>query len=279
MIRIVVITSALTIAVLSVAIAAVKGFAAAPAPCAASCIVADHTPAPAPAMGGMSGMPSMGGASSASMGSASGASMGGDMSMGPHMTLTASRPPQAGDRQRADAIVATLRLTLTKYADYRVAEADGYKPFLPNIPQPHYHFTNWVNGLAALGKFDPTRPTSLLYARDGSGYKLVGAMYTAPRNATPDQLNARIPLSIAHWHQHVNMCWGPTGTPASEYFGPNARFGLKGSIATQAACDSAGGRFQPVLFNWMVHVYPFETDQAKIWQVDMPGGMDSNHST
>ena len=274
MIRIVVITSALTIAVLSVAIAAVKGFAGAPAPCATSCIVADHTPAPALAMGGMPGMTGMPGT-----GSAASAGMGGDMSMGPHMTLTALRPVQAGDRQRADAIVATLRVTLTKYADYRVAEADGFKPFLPNLPQQHYHFTNWVNGLAALGTFDPTRPTSLLYSKDGGGYKLVGAMYTAPRNATPDQLNARIPLSIAHWHQHVNMCWGPPGTAASEYFGPKARFGLEGSIATQAACESAGGRFQPVLFNWMVHVYPFETDQAKIWQVDMPGGMDANRST
>jgi hypothetical protein len=40
---------------------------------------------------------------------------------------------------------------------------------------------------------------------------------------------------------------------------------LKGSIATADACDAAGGRWLPLVFNWMVHVYPFETDAAKIW--------------
>ncbi len=260
MIRIVVITSALTIAALSVAIAAVKNFAPS-APCASSCVVAAQSSTPA--AGTMPGM--------APMGNMTDPGMSGDMTMGPHMTLSPARPAQAGDLQRADAVVSSLRVTLAKYADYRVAEADGYKPFLANIPQPHYHFTNMANGLAALTRFDPTRPTSLLYTKDGAGYKLVGAMYTAPRNATPDQLDARIPLSIARWHQHTNICWAPPGSDRSVYFGPDAKFGMLGSIATQSDCDAAGGRFQPVLFNWMVHVYPFETDQAKIWKVDMPG--------
>lgn len=248
MIRVVALTSALTIAALSVAIAAVKEFAPAPAPapCATSCMT--------------------------SMGSMSDSGMGSDMTMGAHaahMTLTALRPPAPGDQQRADAIVAALRVALAKYSDYRVAEADGFKPFLPNFPQPRYHFTNMTNALAALSRFDPSRPTSLLYAKDGSGYKLVGAMYTAPRNSTPNQLDARVPLSIARWHEHTNICWAPLGTDKSAYIGPDAKFGLAGSIATQSACDAAGGRFTPVILNWMVHVYPFETEQAQIWHVDM----------
>ena len=36
------------------------------------------------------------------------------------------------------------------------------------------------------------------------------------------------------------------------------KFGLKGSIATEDACSAAGGRFHPVVFGWMVHVYPYE---------------------
>jgi hypothetical protein len=49
---------------------------------------------------------------------------------------------------------------------------------------------------------------------------------------------------------------------------PNPRFGLKGSIVTEQACEAAGGTFHPVIFNWMVHVYPFEKDQARIWSVE-----------
>jgi hypothetical protein len=47
---------------------------------------------------------------------------------------------------------------------------------------------------------------------------------------------------------------------------------LRGSIATQEACDAAGGIFHPVIFNWMVHVYPFEKDQANIWSVERQHG-------
>lgn len=220
--------------------------------CGNTCNVAQHRVAMADSMS----MPQMGSTSS-------------DLMMGPHMKLSPTRAVRPGDVERANAVVATLRETLSKYQDYRVAKADGYKQFLPNVKQPRYHFTNLVNALAAEQAFDPTRPTSLLYDKVGDSFKLVGAMYTAPRTATPDQLEARLPLSIARWHQHVDICWGPPGTDKSKYIGPNAQFGLLGSIDTQTACDAAGGHFQPVLYNWMVHVYPFESDPTKIWRVDM----------
>lgn len=227
------------------------------ASCGSTCNVAQHRVAMADPMN----MQKMGSAAS-------------DQPMDAHMTLTPVRSSRPGDQARADAVVATLRTELAKYRDYRVAQADGFVQFLPNIKQPRYHFTNRANALAAEQGFDPTRPTSLLYDKAGDTYTLVGAMYTAPRNATADQLDARIPLSIARWHQHTNICWGPLGTDKSRYLGPGAQFGLLGSISTQAACDTAGGRFQPVLFNWMVHVYPFETDPSKIWRVDMAGAAD-----
>jgi hypothetical protein len=37
-------------------------------------------------------------------------------------------------------------------------------------------------------------------------YKLEGAMYTASPDATEDELNQRIPLSIARWHRRLNFC-------------------------------------------------------------------------
>jgi hypothetical protein len=43
------------------------------------------------------------------------------------------------------------------------------------------------------------------------------------------------------------------------------KFGLKGSITTQEACDGAGGKFRPSIFGWMVHVYPYEDSLDKIF--------------
>jgi hypothetical protein len=88
-------------------------------------------------------------------------------------------------------------------------------------------------------------------------------MYTAPKSAREDDLNARIPLSVARWHKHVNLCFPPKGATFQEV--DQKEFGFRGAIATQDACEQAGGRWYPQVFSWMVHVYPYETDPAKIW--------------
>src|SRR5580658_5991090 len=148
--------------------------------------------------------------------------------MAGHMYLTSLRPLQQGDRQKADAILAAAKQAMEPYQDYRKALADGYRIFLPNIPQPQYHFTNYDNGREAATHFDPLKPTSLLYRKTADGgYKLVGAMYTDRVGANEDELNLRIPLSIARWHQHTNFCKAPAGQKAA-YFGPDAKFGQIG---------------------------------------------------
>jgi len=188
--------------------------------------------------------------------------------MAGHMYMTDLKTPKPGDQQKAEAIVAAAKTAMEPYQDYQKALADGYQIFLPNLPQPQYHFTKALNGLEARSHFDPLKPTSLLYKKtpDG-GYKLVGAMYTDRVDATEDELNDRIPLSIARWHQHVNFCKAPMGQKAA-YFGPDAKFGLLGSINTKEACEAAGGTFYPHIFGWMVHVYPYEADAKKIWATD-----------
>ena len=198
----------------------------------------------------------------------SAASGGGMAGMAGHMYLTTLRPLQPGDQAKADVIVADAKQAMEPYRDYRKALADGYRIFLPNIPQPQYHFTNYANGREAAWSFDPLKPTSLLYKKDADGsYTLVGAMYTDRVTAGENELNERIPLSIARWHQHVNFCKAPIGR-WSDYLGPDAKFGLMGSIHTKDACEAAGGIFIPHVLGWMVHVYPYETDPAKIWSID-----------
>jgi hypothetical protein len=189
------------------------------------------------------------------------------MDMGPHMKMTVLRPSHPGDQQKADQVVAVARKVAEKYKDYKTALNDGYKIFLPNIPQKQYHFTNYQYGFEAAFSFNPEHPTSLLYEKHGDDYRLIGVMYTAPKRFTEDDLNERIPLSIAQWHEHVNFC-APPADRRKELFGPNAKFGLRGSISTAEECESNGGTFHPIIFNWMVHVYPFETETAKIWSVE-----------
>ena len=193
---------------------------------------------------------------------------GGMAHMAGHMYMTALRPIKPGDQAKANAIVTAAKAAMAPYEDYHQALADGYRIFLPNVPQPLYHFTKTEYGLAARNHFDPLKPTSLLYRKTSDGgYKLIGVMYTDRVNATEDEINDRIPLSIARWHQHVNFCKAPAGQLAA-YFGPHAKFGLLGSIHTQEACDQAGGVFLPHLLGWMVHVYPNEADPRRVWSVD-----------
>jgi len=213
-------------------------------------------------------MPAMGGEDSAS---AMRSMDSRHMDMGPHMKMTALRSPKPGDQERANQVVEAARKAAVKYMDYHVALNDGFKIFLPNVPQKQYHFTNYSYGFEAAFNFNPEHPTSLLYEKHGDDYKLVGVMYTAPKRMTEDELDQRIPLSIAQWHEHVNFC-APPPDKRDELFVPQAKFGLRGSITTQEECDQAGGTFKPIIFNWMVHVYPFEKNPADIWAVER--GMD-----
>jgi len=181
---------------------------------------------------------------------------------GPHMYLTATRAENPADRERADEIVRQLRAGIEKYKDYHVALNEGYRIFLPNLPQPEYHFTNYGNGFMATLRFDPSEPTSLLYRKTADGYELVGAMYTMPKRSSEEQLNERVPLSVARWHLHTNLCMPPKEQRQTADW---TKFGLQGSIATEEACDAAGGKFYPSIFGWMVHVYPYEDSPDKIF--------------
>ena len=198
-------------------------------------------------------------------------SMEGHMDMGPHMKMTALRPAKPGDAARAGQVVDGARKASEKYLDYHVALADGFKIFHPEFPQKMYHFTNYRYAAEAAFNFNPEHPTSLLYEKHGDDYKLIGVMYTAPKRLNEDQLDERVPLSVAQWHEHVNFCAAPPDR-RGEGLLPHPQFGLKGSITTQEACDAAGGTFHPVIFNWMVHVYPFEKDPADIWSVSRQHG-------
>ncbi|MGO9450616.1 MAG: hypothetical protein ACLQDV_06150 [Candidatus Binataceae bacterium] len=235
-------------------------------------------------------------------GSANG--MGAHLHLGEHMKVTELRPQTPQDVERAIDVAAKLRRALLPYNDYRVALAQGFRIFLPNVPQDVYHFTDYAAaGAEYQGHFDPEHPGAILYTRNRDGeYVLVGAMYSAPADYTPDQLDELIPLGVARWHQHVNICLpngitltdlldGEVGAKRTDVPGmlpiaanpmaldldrrvgflADGRFGFEGAIQDAATCETAGGHFIPLAFGWMVHVYPFVGDNLKVeYGMDVP---------
>lgn len=188
-----------------------------------------------------------------------------------HMRPAPRRQATPADSARAAAVLAAVRASLAQYGDVAAAERDGYVRFLPWLPgQRLVHYNHLPNAIAANGRMDATRPTSLLYREDSSGrLRLVGAMYTAPASATPDELDARLPLGIAHWHTHVNFCApAPAVDPAAlaEQTWDGATVARWLAISDETACKAAGGVFVPQLFGWMVHVNAFEGDALEaVW--------------
>lgn len=190
--------------------------------------------------------------------------MSGAIDANPHLRLSPTRTPTAADSAKAAAIVADARVALAKYTDVRVAEREGYRMFAPGVKNQNvYHFTKLGAAIRERFRFDPAQPTSLLYKPNPDGsLRLVGAMYTAPKDATPDELNARIPLGIARWHLHTNMCVPRLGDRERwrEIDHGLPVFGPASPIATRDACDAVDGRFLPVVFNWMVHANVYEDE-------------------
>jgi hypothetical protein len=175
------------------------------------------------------------------------------MNMGPHMIMTPYQPITTSDITRMKAIVQNAHVCFDKYQDYHLALKDGYRIFALDIPQDIYHFANVQSFAEAQTTFDLAHPSALLYKKVTGGYKFVGVMYSAPANVPVEQLNQRIPISIAPWHLHVNFCL-PGGDTEQTLFHANSLFGLTGTISTQAQCSQVGGTFYSSMYGWMVHI-------------------------
>jgi hypothetical protein len=72
----------------------------------------------------------------------------------------------------------------------------------------------------------------------------------------------RVPLSVARWHRHINLCLPHRGTDLRTV--DWRKFGPRGSITTETAC-AAAGVFYPQLFGRMVHVHPWAKSPAQVW--------------
>jgi hypothetical protein len=192
------------------------------------------------------------------------------MKMGNHMQMSLKSKPQPGDTQSAENIVAAAARVVAHYSNVNTALRDGYKPFYPTGKiGEEVHYTNYRYNRMEQRQVNYDHPGSILYKGTPAGMQAVGVMYTAPQDATPQQLNAVAPLSIATWHRHVDFCGGPRSLSLAEQFGPHAQFGPQGSIQTEEGCKAAHGLWIPVVFGWMTHVYPNAKSPSDVW-----AGMD-----
>jgi len=179
-----------------------------------------------------------------------------------HIKFTSARPQTSECLKRGQELVGTLKKDLEKYRqDKAAAEAAGYAGYYTDRKLPMYHFASKWRAFKELVRFDPTQPTVLLYKKTAGGYELIGVMYYAPGRYSEDELDQRVPLCLARWHRQVNVCLPPSGAEASS----DPRFDSDGTIATEVACQQAGGKWYPEIHGWMVEVYPFESDSKKIW--------------
>ena len=134
-------------------------------------------------------------------------------------------------------------MAMAPYQDYRKALADGYRIFLPNLPQPQYHFTNYEYGLEAAFHFDPLKPTSLLYKKT-TGRRLQAGRSDVHRSGRRHRRRAKRPNSAEHCALAParKFLQGADGQKAA-YFGPDAKFGLLGSITTKKRVKPQAANF------------------------------------
>ena len=193
-----------------------------------------------------------------------------------HMRMAPARRQTRADVARARVVATTARAALMKYTDVSLAEQDGYQRFLPWLEdQDIYHYNNIQNVMISVDTFDVTRPVSLLYRKNkAKKLVLVGAMYSALPGATSAELDARLPISVAHWHEHVNFCAPrPDSVRAGAVPTDSATLTKWLKITSSDRCNTAGGIFLPRLFGWMAHAYLFgKLDTRSVW-----GGEQHDH--
>ena len=84
-------------------------------------------------------------------------------------------------------------------------------------------------------RWAPAAPSSLIYRRNARGeLELLGAMYMAGPRATPEELDARVPISVARWHKHVNYCFPDERRRISETKDGKPLFGPVGTLADES---------------------------------------------
>lgn len=164
-----------------------------------------------------------------------------------HMSFTPRRAGTAADTARAIALLEALRQAVAPYQTLEAARAAGYvaRRSPESVKEGKLlHAGRRPGRLRDIGKFDPATPQALLFRRVADGaMQLAGAMFVAPPLATIEDLDAMVPLGVARWHQHMNVCVSADRSSSRRL----------AHATTEGACSRLGGRFRSQS-RYMVHV-------------------------
>jgi hypothetical protein len=108
---------------------------------------------------------------------------------------------------RARQLVLETQKELVRWADYKVAQAEGWF----SIGDQATGYEHFVNGryLNDGNQLDASRPESIVYKVYGDTRILVSAMYMAEGQPALDSpLLTDFAGPLFEWHVHNNLCWG-----------------------------------------------------------------------
>jgi plastocyanin len=177
------------------------------------------------------------------------------------------------DRETLGELVGQLdrvNAAISQYADIGDACAAGFWKSTNQVANMGIHM---IDGGAS--GFDPDRPQMVLFAQEngiglGSGEigDCVGGEWTGDEGYVPVGAVFNLELTDDHpegfagpidnWHVHYNTCIGRVDEAGSSLVNDpevtGVAEGARGSTS-QEACRDRGGRFLPVINNWMMHAY------------------------
>jgi hypothetical protein len=129
--------------------------------------------------------------------------------------VQAAAPPTAEQRAAADQLIQSTRDDIARYADLKVALADGYRPSTPpQAPTVHYANAAYLRDGHVL---DPARPEELVYANTPSGPLLLGAMFMMPKANEP---GPAVGGALTEWHVHTNLCFALPSVAIGGFLSP-----------------------------------------------------------
>ncbi len=133
-------------------------------------------------------------------------------------THAAEAAPTPGQLVAASEFLKATKTGIARFADFRAAQAEGYRQVTPfplngKYGPAHFHNDNYARAAYVHpGEIDPQHPPVLVYLKlPDDRMLLLGAMYVAPKGMGP-----RIGGDLTAWHRHANLCFGSAGAVLSK---------------------------------------------------------------
>jgi hypothetical protein len=137
-----------------------------------------------------------------------------------------------------------VRAATSKYRDVSVAQAEGFRFVVRELPGMGAHFVQVSNARSTT--FDPTRPNMLLYKQKSGGWELLAVGYIVSKESFPQPPEY---FPGAHWHSHQSLCIFSSGSVG---------------LMPEDECRSKGGYWIDDT-GWMLHVWLYAENPSGIF--------------